>query len=117
MGMKLPAELESKVLDLARQSEPPLPAKIDEKDFMAAVVALAKKRGFLVYHPFDSRKSTAGFPDLVLVRERVIFAELKTDIGKTTADQERWIEGLGYAKAEVHLWRPEDWAEIERLLA
>jgi hypothetical protein len=33
--------------------------------------------GWRVYHTWDSRKSEPDFPDLVLVRDRVMFAELQ----------------------------------------
>jgi hypothetical protein len=83
-----------------------------EKLFMADVVALAKKNGWKAYHAYDSRKSEAGFPDLVLVKRYVIYAELKTNVGRTTAAQEVWLEALLQAGAEVRVWRPVDWPEI-----
>jgi hypothetical protein len=48
----------------------------------------------------------AGFPDLVLVRERVIFAELKSDTGRTSAAQQDWLFALSHAGAECHIWYP-----------
>jgi len=88
-----------------------------EKEFMAKVVTLAKACGWKVYHPFDSRRSAAGFPDLTMVRgSRLLFAELKKD-GKTpTAKQKEWLEALGNAYAEAYCWEPYQWAEIEKLL-
>ena len=38
--------------------------KETEKGFQAAVVELARLRGWLVYHTYDSRRSAKGFPDL-----------------------------------------------------
>ena len=40
-----------------------------EKQFMAQVVELAKLKGWLVYHTYDSRRSEPGFPDLCMVRK------------------------------------------------
>ncbi len=57
-----------------------------------------------------------GFPDIVLVRERVIFIELKTESGKLSPEQEQWIAVLKKAKQEVYVWRPNQWQEIERTL-
>ena len=51
-----------------------------EKAFQSDVMRVAKMLGWLCYHTFDSRRSASGFPDLVLVRERVLFRELK--VGK-----------------------------------
>jgi hypothetical protein len=31
-------------------------------------------------------------------------------------DQAAWLLALGLAGAEVHVWRPSDWPEIEELL-
>jgi hypothetical protein len=90
-----------------------------EKEFMGQVVALARLRGWLVYHTHDSRRSPAGFPDLVLVRPRdgrLVFAELKTDRGCLRPAQVLWLEALRQTAAEVYVWRPAQWDEIERCL-
>lgn len=58
----------------------------------------------------------AGFPDLVLVhraKERVIFAELKSQRGKLAPEQVEWREALLAAGVEYYCWRPADIAEIE----
>lgn len=54
----------------------------------------------------------AGFPDLVLVRDRVIFAELKSATGTTSIDQEEWSAALIEAQAEWYVWRPDDWDAV-----
>lgn len=95
---------------------PPIDEKAAEKDFQAAVIKRAKELGWLTYHTRDSRKSEEGFPDLVLVRERVVFMELKTAIGKPTAPQCCWMEALEVAGEEVYLFRPADWPKIEDVL-
>lgn len=85
---------------------------------MATVTDYARLSGWLVYHTHDSRRSAAGFPDLVLVRAGVlIFAELKTAKGRLSFQQEEWLEVLRETHACVFLWRPADWPEIERVLA
>ena len=67
------------------------------------------------YHTFDSNSRQAkGFPDLCLVRgKRLIFAELKTDTGKLTADQEAWLIALGAVPGlEVACCeRPKSWPD------
>lgn len=57
-----------------------------------------------------------GWPDLVLVRERVIFAELKSVKGKLSLEQDYVLEELRRAGAEVYLWRPEDRDQIGEVL-
>ena len=83
-----------------------------------------------------------GFPDLVMARRgRIIFAELKAAKGRLSGEQKEWLVALGgesdgsvpvevalrcqigsvRSTAEiakwVRCWRPEDWPEIERVLA
>jgi hypothetical protein len=87
-----------------------------EAAFQKLVEQLARLMGWLCYHTHDSRRSAAGFPDLVLVRERIIFVELKSATGRLSAEQERWIARLQTAGAVVYLWRPTDWREIEATL-
>ena len=89
-----------------------------EKQFQTTVMQLARLTGWNFYHTHDSRHSAKGFPDLCLVRgPRCIMAELKTDTGKLTADQEAWLIALGAVPGlEVALWRPSSWPEIERVL-
>jgi len=59
-----------------------------------------------------------GFPDSVLVRgRRLIFAELKSDSGKSTDAQDAWIWALAEVPGvETYFWRPSDWDEIVRIL-
>jgi hypothetical protein len=71
----------------------------------------------LCYHTLRSKGSQSGFPDRVLVRERVIFAELKREKGKPTDSQIEWLDQLAFAGAEVYLWRPSDLEEIGQILA
>lgn len=93
-----------------------LPAQT-ERHWQRQVVQYAELMGFRVYHTFDSRRSSAGFPDLVLVRRpRVIFAELKSRRGKLTDDQRAWLLALGGCSVERYIWRPADWRDVERIL-
>ena len=91
---------------------------ISEKDFMESIVQLARNTGWMVYHPYDSRRSEPGFPDLVMTKpKRLVIAEIKTEKGKTTPAQDQWLSTLRTARGvKVKLWRPSDWPEIERTL-
>lgn len=91
-----------------------------EKQFQEAVIELAKLNGWMVYHTHDSRRSEPGFPDLVLVKNGfVIFAELKTEKGRVSEAQEKWLRNLGSGEGcfSVFLWRPKMWDGIARTLA
>jgi hypothetical protein len=92
---------------------------LTEKQFQQRIVDFAKLTGWLVYHPFDSRRSTPGWPDLALVRSgRLVFAELKSDRGRVSAEQRRWLAALSSVPGlEVFVWRPSDWPAVQRVLA
>jgi hypothetical protein len=92
-----------------------------EADLQDAIVALARLRGWLVAHFRPARTERgwrtpvaadgAGFPDLVLVHPewgRLIVAECKSDRGRVTTDQMRWLAAFSAAGVETHIWRPED---------
>ena len=87
-----------------------------EKQFQAHVALVARMKGWLVYHTYDSRRSEPGFPDLVLVREKVLFRELKTDQGRVSPAQKVWAETLEQAESDYKLWRPSMMKEIYKEL-
>lgn len=103
---------------LVAGSAPPAPPPITEASFQSAVRRVAKSYGWSVMHVHDSRRSPAGFPDLVLVRNNLcIYAELKTADGVLTLAQWHWLRALWQVeKTEAFLWRPEDMEEIRRRL-
>ncbi len=80
-----------------------------EKALHEAVEELATHLGWGHYHTYDSRRSKAGFPDLVLWRGRVLFIELKSTKGNLRRDQDDTLQQLAAAHAHVHIWRPIDW--------
>jgi hypothetical protein len=82
------------------------------------VRTLAQYTGWKIYHTYDSRRSSPGFPDLVLVRPpRLLFVELKVGRRKVTNEQELWLLALGACSAETYVWRPDDWPTIEEVLS
>lgn len=93
-------------------------ARVTEKSFMATVVELAKLRGWKVFHVFDSRRCVAGFPDLLLIRgTQLIVAELKVGRNTATAEQVEWLRAFEGAAVTAHVWYPEMWDVIEKVLA
>jgi hypothetical protein len=100
--------------------------ELTEGDFMTTVIDAARVLGWRVAHFRPARTAHgwrtavqadgAGFPDLVLVRERVLFAELKGERPRITRAQRRWLDALDAAGAEAYFWRPKDWDEIQRVL-
>src|SRR3981081_4386953 len=86
---------------------------IPEASFQIRVIEVAKMYGWLVHHGRPAMRQNGGFStpiqggpgfrDLVLARRgRVIFAELKTETGKVTQFQERWLGELNEVAQEVH---------------
>lgn len=100
-----------------------------ERELQDAVIEMARLFGWRVAHfrvALTKRgwrtpvaADGAGFPDLVLVRDRVIYAELKGDGGRIRPDQQEWRDALLEAGEEVYLWRPDDWTtgRIDAVLA
>jgi len=98
-----------------------------ERHFQQQVIHLAHLCGWRVAHfrpaqnaRGDWRTAVAadgrGFPDLVLARDRIIFAELKTATGRLSPHQKAWRLALTTSGAEYHLWRPEDFDAIQEAL-
>jgi hypothetical protein len=109
----------------------PIDMEISEDTFQQHVLNVAEDNGWLRAHFRTVRIARAdgsfyyatpvqadgeGFPDLVLVRERIIYAELKSEIGILRPEQEVWKKAIEAAGGEYYLWRPSDWAEINKIL-
>jgi len=81
---------------------------------------ICRQLGLRWYHTHDSRRSTAGFPDLVIVGPAAgEFWELKREKEKPTDAQERWLAALAMAGFTVKVRRPSDFltGRIARELA
>jgi hypothetical protein len=90
---------------------------LSEKDFQWQVRQLAQMYGWLEHANYESRRSTPGVPDLLLVRPpRVIHAEIKASKGRTSASQKDWLAALSQCPVEVYLWRPCDFDAIVEIL-
>lgn len=101
---------------------------MNESDFRKQVVKLAHRENWKVafFHRLPTQKGGwrtpvgadgKGWPDLVLVRDRLVFAELKAPKGVLGVEQKDWVNRLAFCGAEVYVWRPQDWPDIERVLA
>ena len=53
---------------------------------------------------------------MLLVRERVVWIELKSETGRLSPEQAAWIDALKAAGQEVYVWRPDQWPEIREVL-
>jgi len=93
-----------------------------EADLQRAVVELAGYCGWKCLHvrrslgrkrQWQTTTSIAGWPDLLLWRPgRIVAAELKSDTGRVTPEQDAVLASLEAAGVEVHVWRPADFDAI-----
>jgi hypothetical protein len=88
-----------------------------DRDLFRGPKALAPMLGWTSYHTLRSKGSKAGYPDRTLVRERIIFAELKREKTQPTDEQIAWLDRLAEAGGEVYLWRPSDLDDIAAILS
>lgn len=93
--------------------------KITEKDFQESLLKMAQLLGWWVFHPYDSRRSRAGFPDLVLLKEGhpPLFRELKTDKGRVRPEQQAVGDLMLATGLDWAIWRPADWKQIHEVLS
>jgi hypothetical protein len=93
-------------------------AAVSERALTDYVRDVARAFGWRRFHSWLSKHSPAGFPDEVLCRPpRLVFAELKSEKGKLSAEQEAWLQDLrGVPGVECYVWRPSDMAEIAEVL-
>jgi len=108
--------------------------KQSENDFQNTIIELAQRLGWkvahfrgvriqrrdgTVYYQTPVQADGAGWPDLVLVHPsgRIIFAEVKSETGRLSKEQEMWLSLLAITQEEVHVWRPSDWDNIVALLS
>ena len=94
---------------------------VSEEQFQTDVMMYAQVvcRWKLIYHVPDSRRvSSAGFPDLVMVRSgRLLFIECKKVGGVVSLAQRAWLDALGKVPGvEVMVATPEDWPAVEAAL-
>lgn len=89
-----------------------LDAAMSEAALQRAVVDLAVTLGWLWHHTGDSRRSTPGLPDLILVRPpRVLFVELKSAKGRPRPVQLEWLCALADCPGvDAYIWWPGDWS-------
>ena len=100
---------------------------LSEAEFQLQVIEYAQSLGWAAAHFRRVRVQRAngevywetpvaadgkGWPDLLLVRERIIYAELKSETGTLRPEQKVWNVRLEAAGAEYYLWRPRDWKRI-----
>lgn len=114
--------------ELPLGGEPPAPAMVGrssgmlEADFQEAILGHAKRLGWRAFHPYDSRKSRAGWPDLALWHPSgapLHLRELKVPPNRPTPAQAETLHELELVADHgftVGLWTPADWPAIHETL-
>ncbi len=104
-------------------------AAMNETQFKNSIIDIATRYGWFVHHdlPAMNRRGkwathiqgNSGFPDLVLLNDRgvLVFAELKTDIGRLSKQQEQWLDRLDKTQVINMVWRPNQMPTIIKFLA
>jgi hypothetical protein len=89
----------------------PVHQRISEQQLQNLIFAMCGALRLYVYHTNDSRGSVRGFPDLVIIGERVLWRELKSwrRSSQPTREQIKVLAGLSHAGQDVAIWRPADW--------
>ena len=110
---------------------PAAPPPITEAEWQEQVVQLAAMLGWRTMHVrraigrraggrgWQTSTSVNGWPDLTLWSERqgrLVFAELKSDAGRCTPEQDAVISSLRHAGQDVHVWRPRDLDAVAAVL-
>ena len=86
---------------------------MSEADFKDILIGVAKRYGWLVHHDLPAQNSRgrwathvqgdAGFPDLILLHPnsgKLFAIELKSDKGKLTPGQKRWL--MAFEKSGIY---------------
>lgn len=77
---------------------------------------IARVFGWFPYHTLRSKGSQPGYPDWTLVRDRVVFLELKREKTNVTPAQAEWLRRLAAADAEVYVARPRNFDALAHVL-
>ncbi len=96
-----------------------------EEEYTQTIIEYARLNHWLVYHTWNSRLSEPGFPDLVMIREFAVIAEIKSENGRLSKarwnkkhtrllpGQDDWQAALISCSGVVYkLWRPSDWEDV-----
>lgn len=67
-----------------------------EAQLQETLRVVALRGGWRYFHNYDARRSPAGFPDIIAIRNgcMVVF-EVKKQKGRVSAQQQDWIDAFG----------------------
>lgn len=99
-------------------------ANVTEAAWQRDIEAYLAAGGWLFAHIRDARgQHVTGLPDIIALRARtstgpaeILALELKTERGRTTKEQDRWLDLLRRAGVPAYVLRPSDVDTAKRLL-
>ena len=104
---------------LTKERNPRRALQATEAEWSRTFKQLLTTLGWTGYHTWMSRFSEAGYPDWTCFsvrQQRVIWVELKSETGKVSQAQQKWIDALRACGQEVYVWRPSDFEEAAEIL-
>jgi hypothetical protein len=79
-----------------------------EAELQEAVRRLCADLSLYHFHVHNSRRCEPGWPDSVIVGRKVLYRELKSEVGRLTREREEVGRRLQRAGANWRVWRPSD---------
>lgn len=83
---------------------------ISEHALQKSILDVAIRGQWLVHHETDSRKSNAGFPDLICTHPKhgLVVIELKSETNNLGPDQYDWRDYMVASGVRFYVFRPRD---------
>ena len=92
-----------------------------EAELKDIVISVAKRYGWLIHHDLPAQNNRgrwltniqgdAGFPDLLMVHPvsgKIVAVELKSERGKVSPLQKRWLMAFDAGEVFNSVWKPSD---------
>ena len=92
-----------------------------EQQFQHTVIKMAEQQGWLIYHVANVRgqlraKSSVGFPDLILLKHKLVAWECKRSGRQASEEQQKWIDAFTQIGVESRVITPEDYDYVMTVL-
>ena len=89
-----------------------------ETELQRLIADLCGWLGVAHFHVLNAKGMTRGWPDSVIVGQRILYRELKSEAGRLTPEQRQVGYRIKAAGGDWDVWRPRDWlsGRVEREL-